>query len=64
MRFAAVVLAGGAARRLGGAPKPARTVAGVPLLTRVLDAVAAADVRVVVGPPWPTCPAGLPAPAR
>ena len=50
MGFAAVVLAGGAARRLGGTPKPARTVAGVPLLTRVLAAVAAADARVVVGP--------------
>ena|SRR5262245_11210681 len=50
MSFAAVVLAGGAARRLGGAPKPVRTVAGVPMLTRVLTAVSAADVRVVVGP--------------
>jgi molybdopterin-guanine dinucleotide biosynthesis protein A len=56
MRFAAVVLAGGAARRLGGAPKPARTVAGVPLLIRVLGAVAAADARVVVGPPLPPDP--------
>ena len=50
MSFAAVVLAGGAARRLGGTPKPARTVAGVPLLARVLDAVRLADVRIVVGP--------------
>jgi molybdopterin-guanine dinucleotide biosynthesis protein A len=50
MGFAAVVLAGGAARRLGGAPKPARTVAGVPLLIRVLDAVRHADPRIVVGP--------------
>ena len=50
MSFAAVVLAGGAARRLGGTPKPARTVAGVPLLSRVLDAVRLAEPRIVVGP--------------
>jgi molybdopterin-guanine dinucleotide biosynthesis protein A len=53
MRFAAVVLAGGAARRLGGAPKPARTVGGIPLLSRVLGAVPHADQRIVVGPPGP-----------
>jgi molybdopterin-guanine dinucleotide biosynthesis protein A len=59
MGFAAVVLAGGAARRLGGTPKPARVVAGVPLLTRVLEAVAAADARVVVGPPLADGPTGV-----
>jgi molybdopterin-guanine dinucleotide biosynthesis protein A len=59
MEFAAVVLAGGAARRLGGTPKPARTVAGVPLLTRVLEAVAAAEARVVVGPPLADGPTGV-----
>ena len=36
--FAAVVLAGGAAPRMGGAAKPAVRVGGTPLLTRVLDA--------------------------
>lgn len=59
MRFAAVVLAGGAARRLGGTPKPARTVAGVSMLSRVLAAVAAADARVVVGPPPADGPLGV-----
>jgi molybdopterin-guanine dinucleotide biosynthesis protein A len=66
MRFAAVVLAGGAARRLGGTPKPARTVAGVSMLTRVLAAVAAAEARVVVGPPpddGPTLADGADGPA-
>ena len=48
--FAAVVLAGGAARRMGGAAKPARVVAGATLLARVLSAVADADPRIVVGP--------------
>lgn len=49
-RYAAVVLAGGAARRLGGVRKPALTVAGRPMLHRVLDAAADARPRVVVGP--------------
>ncbi len=48
--FAAVVLAGGAARRMGGATKPARMVAGTTLLARVLAAVADARPRIVVGP--------------
>jgi len=48
--FDAIVLAGGAARRLGGVDKPMLDVDGTPLLTRVLAAVAAARVRVVVGP--------------
>ncbi|GLY04919.1 MULTISPECIES: NTP transferase domain-containing protein [Actinoplanes] len=47
--FAAVVLAGGAARRMGGADKPNLAVAGQPMLTRVLAAVHDADPRVVVG---------------
>jgi molybdopterin-guanine dinucleotide biosynthesis protein A len=46
-----VVLAGGQARRLGGAAKPAVAVGGEPMLARVLAAVADADPRVVVGPP-------------
>ena len=47
----AVVLAGGKARRLGGADKPGLEVGGVPLLERVVAAVADADIVVVVGPP-------------
>ncbi|MDI1461719.1 NTP transferase domain-containing protein [Catellatospora sp. KI3] len=46
-----MVLAGGAARRMGGAPKPLLPVGGVPLLARVLAAVRGADPIVVVGPP-------------
>lgn len=49
--FAAVVLAGGAGRRLGGTDKPALPVRGAPMLRRVLAAVADADPCVVVGPP-------------
>ena len=51
MRFDAIVLAGGAARRLGGADKPMLEVDGTPMLARVLDAVSAAQARIVVGPP-------------
>ena len=49
----AVVLAGGRARRLGGVDKPAAVVGGQTLLDRVLAAVAAAGVVVVVGPARP-----------
>lgn len=49
--FAAIVVAGGAARRLGGAPKPMMPVGGRPLLLRVLDAAESARPRIVVGPP-------------
>ncbi|WP_212829298.1 molybdenum cofactor guanylyltransferase [Catellatospora sp. TT07R-123] len=45
-----MVLAGGAARRMGGAPKPLLPVGGVPLLSRVLAALRDADPIVVVGP--------------
>ncbi|HEY7224878.1 MAG TPA: molybdenum cofactor guanylyltransferase [Micromonosporaceae bacterium] len=48
--FAAVVLAGGTARRLGGLAKPALPIGGRPMLLRVLDAVPGASPRVVVGP--------------
>lgn len=48
--YAAIVLAGGAGRRMGGPGKPALPVGGVPMLTRVLAAVADAAPRVVVGP--------------
>ncbi|MFE9256422.1 NTP transferase domain-containing protein [Streptomyces sp. NPDC006879] len=50
----AVVLAGGSARRLGGADKPALSVGGRPLLDRVLGACGTAGTTVVVGTPRPT----------
>ncbi|MGK5520003.1 molybdenum cofactor guanylyltransferase [Micromonospora sp. URMC 107] len=56
--YAAVVLAGGAARRMGGVDKPARTVGGRPMRDRVLAAVADAAPRILVGPPGPV-PAGV-----
>lgn len=52
--YDAIVLAGGSARRLGGADKPALEVAGRSLLDRVLDACAGATTTVVVGPPRAT----------
>jgi molybdopterin-guanine dinucleotide biosynthesis protein A len=54
--FDAIVLAGGAARRLGGVDKPMLELDGTPLLARVLAAVATARVRVVVGPQRPIEP--------
>ncbi|CAG7651847.1 NTP transferase domain-containing protein [Streptomyces bryophytorum] len=53
-RYDAVVLAGGAARRLGGTDKPALPVGGRTLLDRVLAACAGAERTVVVGPRRPT----------
>ncbi|WP_329016749.1 NTP transferase domain-containing protein [Micromonospora rifamycinica] len=47
--YAAVVLAGGAARRMGGRDKPAVPVHGRPMRDRVLAAVADAVPRVLVG---------------
>ena len=52
--YDAVVLAGGAARRLGGADKPAVRVGGRPLLDRVLAACTGAASTVVVAEPRPT----------
>ncbi|KUL22854.1 NTP transferase domain-containing protein [Streptomyces regalis] len=52
--YDAVVLAGGAARRLGGADKPGVRVGGRPLLDRVLAACADARSTVVVADPRPT----------
>ncbi|MEU8773206.1 NTP transferase domain-containing protein [Streptomyces sp. NPDC048606] len=49
MSYDAIVLAGGAARRLGGADKPALPVGGRALLDRVLDACSDARTTVVVG---------------
>ncbi|WP_155369566.1 molybdenum cofactor guanylyltransferase [Catellatospora vulcania] len=46
-----MVLAGGAARRMGGLAKPLLPVGGVPMLRRVLSAVADARPLVVVGGP-------------
>jgi molybdopterin-guanine dinucleotide biosynthesis protein A len=48
--YAAVILAGGAGRRLGGPAKPTLSVGGRMMLERVLDAVADAAPRIVVGP--------------
>ncbi|MGI5368711.1 NTP transferase domain-containing protein [Streptomyces iakyrus] len=53
-RYDAVVLAGGAARRLGGADKPGVRVGGRPLLDRVLAACATARTTVVVAAPRTT----------
>lgn len=48
--YDAIVLAGGAGRRLGGAGKPRLEVGGRTLLQWVLAAVAGAERRIVVGP--------------
>jgi molybdopterin-guanine dinucleotide biosynthesis protein A len=55
-RYDAVILAGGRARRLGGADKPGMVVGGRPLIAWVADAVAGAAVVVVVGPARPDLP--------
>ncbi|MFI9383598.1 molybdenum cofactor guanylyltransferase [Kutzneria sp. NPDC052558] len=52
--FAAVLLAGGRGRRMGGVHKPALVVAGRTLLDRSVAAVRPADPIVVVGPQTPT----------
>jgi molybdopterin-guanine dinucleotide biosynthesis protein A len=49
--YTAVVLAGGKAARLGGQAKPQLEVGGRTMLATVLDAVADATFRIVVGPP-------------
>lgn len=54
MSYDAIVLAGGAAHRLGGADKPALRVGGRTLLDRVLDACRDARTTVVVGGRHPT----------
>ena len=51
--YAALVLAGGRAARLGGQDKPQLEVGGRTMLAAVLAAVADAERRVVVGPPQP-----------
>jgi molybdopterin-guanine dinucleotide biosynthesis protein A len=57
--YDAVILAGGAARRLGGADKPGALVGGRPLIVSVAAAVPAAGRLVVVGPPRPELPGAL-----
>lgn len=52
--YDAIVLAGGAAKRLGGADKPGLRVGGRALLDRVLAACADAGTTVVVGDRRPT----------
>lgn len=52
--FDAIVLAGGAARRLGGIDKATLVVGGRTLLNRVVDACDGAGRVVVVGPVRPT----------
>jgi molybdopterin-guanine dinucleotide biosynthesis protein A len=51
--YTAVVLAGGRAARLGGRAKPQLAVGGRTMLAAVLEAVADAERRVVVGPRQP-----------
>jgi molybdopterin-guanine dinucleotide biosynthesis protein A len=48
--YDAVILAGGAASRLGGVDKAALELGGMTLLGHVLAATAGADRRIVVGP--------------
>ena len=52
-RFAGIVLAGGAARRLSGVDKPELRVGGISLLGRAVEALAGADPVVVCGPRRP-----------
>jgi molybdopterin-guanine dinucleotide biosynthesis protein A len=54
--YAAILLAGGGGRRLGGRDKPGLPVGGRTMLSRVLDAVAGASPRIVVGPTRPDLP--------
>lgn len=56
---AAIVLAGGAARRLGGRSKPDLEIGGRRLLDIVLDATSGATPRVVVAGPEVAVPAGV-----
>ncbi|HEY7487450.1 MAG TPA: NTP transferase domain-containing protein [Streptosporangiaceae bacterium] len=57
--YDAVILAGGAARRLGGADKPGLLVGGQPLIVTVAAAVAGARRLVIVGPPRPELPRAI-----
>jgi molybdopterin-guanine dinucleotide biosynthesis protein A len=57
--YAAIVLAGGAGRRMCDGTKPARRIGGRSMLDRVLAAVATAQPRIVVGPATLDVPAGV-----
>jgi molybdopterin-guanine dinucleotide biosynthesis protein A len=48
--YDAIILAGGGSRRMGGVDKPMELVGGRPMLLRVLESVADARRRIVVGP--------------
>jgi molybdopterin-guanine dinucleotide biosynthesis protein A len=50
MRFAGIVVAGGAARRLSGVDKPQLRIGGKPLLARAISALAGAEQVIAVGP--------------
>lgn len=52
--YDALILAGGAGRRMGGLDKPALDLGGTTLLDRVIAAVPAASRVVAVGPARPT----------
>lgn len=52
--WGAVILAGGAAKRLGGLDKPGLAIGGTTLLDRVLAALVDAEPVAVVGPRRPT----------
>ena len=54
MTFAAIVLAGGQAARLGGADKASVEYLGRTLLEHALESLVDADEVVVVGDPVPT----------
>src|SRR5438445_13221649 len=54
--YAAIILAGGVARRMGGVDKPAEPVNGRPLLAWSAAAVPDAHPLIVVGPPHPALP--------
>ncbi|WP_433188837.1 molybdenum cofactor guanylyltransferase [Actinoallomurus sp. CA-150999] len=57
--YDAVILAGGAASRLGGADKPGTLVGGRSLVSRVGAAVADAERIVLVGPDRPELPGAI-----
>ncbi|HKT01422.1 MAG TPA: NTP transferase domain-containing protein [Rugosimonospora sp.] len=57
--YSALVLAGGAGRRLGGPGKPVLPVGGATMLDRVLAAVGSAAARIVVGPDALPLPPGV-----
>lgn len=58
-RYDAVILAGGSARRLGGADKPGALVRGRTLVSWVADAVADAERLILVGPARAELPQAL-----